>query len=380
MAWNQPGGSNNNNPWGRRPNQDGGLDQAMKDWQRKLESILRPGGGGGSGTGGTEGGVGNNGSFLLIVVGALIALWLATGFYQVNAPERGVIQRFGKYVSTRGEGLGWHVPWPIETVTKVNVSEVNSTEYKSRVLTADVNLVDMRLTVQYQYSDPVKMLFAVRDPESTLREVSESAVRESVGRSDLEGVIGAKRQQITDATRELIQKTLDFYGTGIRVTSVNLTDVQVPEPVVPSQRDANKAIADRDRLVKEAEAYQSGIIPVAEGAASKQREDAEAYKSQVTAIAEGEASRFSQLSAAYNASPAVTRERLYLETVESVMKSSKKIVIDSKAGGNMLYLPLDKILERNGSRDADAAAAARAAAQQGEPETITVDGRQRGER
>lgn len=366
MAWNQPGGQQN--PWGRRPNQDGGLDQAVRDWQRKFESFFRPGGSGG----------GNSFPLVLIVVAILV--WLATGFYQVEAPERGVIQRFGKYVATREQGLGWHLPWPIETVTKVNVSEVNSSEYRSRVLTADVNFVDLRLAVQYLFRDPVKVLFAVRDPESTLREVSESAIREAIGRSTLDGILGPNRQQITDTTEELIQRTLDFYGTGIVISSVNLTDVQVPEAVVPAQRDANKAIADRDRLIKEAEAYQSGIIPVAQGAASRQMEEAQGYAAQTVALAEGESSRFSQLATAYAAAPAVMRERLYLDTVESVLRSSNKVIIDSQGtGGNMLYLPLDKLLERH-ARDLEAANSAARGAGQTEPETITVDGRQRGER
>src|SRR5690606_30177957 len=167
-----------------------------------------------------------------------------------------VIQRFGKLVDVREQGWGWRLPWPIETITKVNIANVNSRDFKSRVLTADVNLVDVSFAVQFRYTDPIKVLFRVREPEATLREVSESAIREVVGQSVLDDVlVGKTRPQITRRTKELIQRTLDFYDTGITVSTVNLTDVQVPEAVQPSQRDANKALADQERFVKEAQAY-----------------------------------------------------------------------------------------------------------------------------
>jgi modulator of FtsH protease HflK len=241
--------------------------------------------------------------------------------------------------------------------------------------------------VQYQFADPTRVLFNVRDPESTLREVSESAIREVVGRAQLDQVlVGVTRNQLTDRCKALIQRTLDNYQAGIRVTTVNLTDVQVPEPVVPSQRDANKALADQERFVKEAQAYSNNILPNAEGAANRQIQDAEAYRAQVVALATGEASRFSQLAAAYAQSPEVTRKRLYIDTIENILARSHKVVIDSnnaKGGGtgNMIYLPLDKLLERNAAREAEAASAAAArGASTPEPETVTVDGRARGER
>jgi HflK protein len=218
------------------------------------------------------------------------ALWLASGFFQIKSAERGVILRFGKLVDVRQEGWGWRWPWPIETVTKVNVANVNSTDYKQRVLTSDVNLVDLHFSVQYQYTDPKKVLFQVYDPDATLSEVSEAAIREVVGRSKLDQVlVGGTRPQITKRTKELIQKTLDYYNTGITVTTVNLVDVQVPDAVIPSQRDANKALADQERYIKEAQANANSIIPVAQGAAARMQQDAQAYKAQVVAIAEGQA-------------------------------------------------------------------------------------------
>jgi membrane protease subunit HflK len=377
MAWNQPGGSNN--PWGRRPGQPGGpdLDERFKNWQRRLESLLRPGGGGREGR-----------SFFAIIVLVILAWWLGSGFFQIKAAERGVILRFGKLVDVRNQGLGWRWPWPIESLIKVNVASVNSSEYKSRVLTSDVNLVDLRFAVQYQLSDPIKALFQVKDPEATLSEVSEMAIREIVGRSKLDDVlVGATRPEITRRSKDLIQHTLDYYNTGITITTVNLTDVQVPEAVIPSQRDANKALADQERFQKESEAYANSIIPVAQGAAARKQQDAEAYKSQVTAIAEGQASRFSQLEAAYAQAPEVTRRRLYMDTIESVLARAHKVIIDSKAGGtsggNMLYLPLDKLLDKAASRDS--------ADQSGDPggstplqikdqDSVTIEARGRGDR
>jgi membrane protease subunit HflK len=383
MAWNEPGGRGES-PWGRRPsNQGGGLDGALSSLQRRLEALLR-GGSGGGGSSGTPG-EGGGGQFALVIASAILLLWLAAGFFQVDASERAVIQRFGKFVQIRNPGLGWRVPWPVDTVTKVNVSKVNSVEYRSRMLTADVNLVDIRSAIQYQYTDPVKYLFQVREPESTLREVSESAIREVVGQASLDDVLGSSRQQVSFRTRELIQRTLDAYNAGVRVLSVNLTDVQVPEAVLASQRDANKAIEDRDRFSKEAEAYANDILPKAQGAAQRLQQDAEGYKAQVLAIAEGDVARFQSVYNAYSQAPEVTRQRMYIETVEQIMQRSRKVVIDAKGGanGNMIYLPLDKLLDRNGSVRATpletppAAPAGRAA---GEMESVTIDGRARGER
>lgn len=209
-------------------------------------------------------------------------------------------------------------------MTKVNTQKVSSVNYTAKVLTQDINLIDMSLAVQYQLRDPVKYLFQVKDPEQTLRDVGEMAIREVVGRSTLEQILISKREQATTRTKELIQRTLDQYGTGIIITSVNLTDIQVPTDVRPSQEDANKAIADKERLVKEAEAYASGILPVAEGGAARQLQEAEAYRAQVVAVAEGEAERFKQLVAQYEKSPRVTRDRLYIEAVENVLGRSQR--------------------------------------------------------
>jgi len=306
----------------------------------------------------------------------------------VGAAERGVIQRFGKLVDVRQQGMGWHWPWPIETVTKINVANVNRTPYKSRVLTADVSLVDLKFAVQYEYQSATKALFQVRDPEATMREVSESAIREVVGQSKLEDVlVGATRPEVTRRTKELIQRTLDYYNTGIAVTTVNLIDVQVPEAVVPSQRDANKALADQEGTVKQAEAYASGILPAAQAQAAKTLQEAEANRARVIALAEGEAARFSELAAAYERAPEVTRERLYLETMETVFGRANKVLVEKSggtgAGGNVLYLPLDKLAGHGaaaGASGSDAQQSESIRPTPTEPDTVTIDGRTRGER
>jgi membrane protease subunit HflK len=379
MAWNEPG-NRGESPWGKkRPTgKSGGFDEALKGWQRWLEGLF--GGSGGSSPAGGSDNSGSTGNLGWVVAAVLLLLWLASGTFQINASDRGVVQRFGKFSGVRQPGLGWAFPWPIETVSKVNISRVNSVEYRSRMLTADVNLVEIRSAIQYQYLDPVKVLFQVRDPEQTLREVSESAIREVVGQANLDQVLGNARQQITEGTRDLIQRTLDSYNSGIRVTSVNLTDVQVPEAVVASQRDANKAIEDRERYSKEALAYTNDILPKAQGTAQRQMQDAEAYKNQIVAVADGDVARFNSVYAAYAQAPEVTRQRMYIETIEQIMQQSKKVMLDSKSGGggNMIYLPLDKLLERNAA--ARTAPAASATPEPTELPQITVDGRSRGSR
>jgi membrane protease subunit HflK len=342
MAWNQPGNSNNN-PWGKKPAPGGGdLDQAFKDWQKRIESLFGGGGGGRSSTP------------LLVIAILVLGGWMLTGLYQVQPGNQGVVQRFGKHVQTVGDGWGWRLPWPIETVTKVDVAGVKSTSYKSRVLTAEPNMVELQVAVQYRVTRAEDFLFKVRDPIATLSEVSESAIREVVGRNDQQAILEAGRIKIAEDTRVIMQRTLDQYGAGIEVRSVNITDVQVPEAVQQAQRDSVKAKADRERMIKEAQAYANGILPRAEGDAAKAVQEAEAYKSQIVLMATGDASRFSALALAYEKAPNVTRERLYIETVESVLKTSRKVLIDSKSGnGNMIYLPIDKLLERNRESDAN---------------------------
>jgi modulator of FtsH protease HflK len=369
MAWNQPGNSNNN-PWGKKPAPGGGdFDQAFKDWQKRIESLFGGGGGGGGGGSSTP---------MLVIVIVAVGIWMLTGFYQVQPGNQGVVQRFGRHVETVGDGWGWRFPWPIETVTKVDVAGVKSIAYKSRVLTAEPNMVELQVDVQYRVTRAEEYLFRVREPIATLGEVSESAIREVVGRNDQQAILEGQRIKIAEDTRVIMQRTLDQYGAGIEVQKVNITDVQVPEAVQQAQRDSVKAKADRERMIKEAQAIANGIIPQAEGNAARAVQEAEAYKSQVVSLATGEASRFSQVAAAYEKAPNVTRERMYIEAVEQVLGKSRKVIIDSKSGnGNMLYLPLDRLMDR---RDSDGGTVTVRPPVTVEPDPSAGDPRQRVER
>jgi membrane protease subunit HflK len=383
MAWNEPG-NRGESPWGKkRPaGESGGLGQTFKNWGKQLQSALG-GGAPAPASGGSSAGA--PGGFFWMIGAVLVVLWMLSGYYTIDASEQGVVQRFGRFSSVRQPGWGMTFPWPIEKLTKVDVSHVESREYRSRVLTADVNLVDLNAAVQYVKADPRKVLFEVKDVDLTLEEVSDSAIREVVGQANLEDVLGSGRQRITTDTRERIQRMLDGYNSGIRVTSVNLTNVQVPDAVVAAQRDANKAIEDKERFSKEAQAYANDILPNAQGQAQRMLLDAEAYKAQVVSLAEGDVARFNSVYAAYAQAPEVTRQRMYIEAIENFMSNSKKIILDTKggSGGNMIYLPLDKLLERNTtSRSAAPASgsAPTAGSQLEELPAITVDGRGRGVR
>jgi membrane protease subunit HflK len=338
MAWNEPGGEKRN-PWNRPQQSQNDLDDVLRNFQRRLSALFGRGGGGGGGGGGTAGFSKGLGS-ILVLIGAV---WVCSGVYRVDAQERAVILRFGKYVETTGPGYNWHLPWPIESKIIVNVSRQYSVTDDASMLTADTNLVEVKSAVQYTQPDPLKLLFKVRDVDETLTQVSESAMREAVGRSSLDKAL-AFDPSITDRARVLLQKTLDSYDMGIRILSVNLTDVNVPEAVQDAQRDAIKADKDRQRFQQEAELYRSGLLPRARAEAAKQLQDAQAYQLQVLALAQGETSRFDQVLEQYEHAPAVTRERMYLDTMGNVYKNSRKVIIDTKNGNSMMYLPLDKLI------------------------------------
>ena len=361
MAWNEPGGQNgggsggssdgnrdpnrgNRNPWGKRP-QPGGppdLDDMFRNFKRKLSGAFGGGQGGGGGASAQGSGAGAG-----LILGILVVVWLLTGMYQNGQAERAVILRFGKFAEITGPGLNWRLPWPIEERFPVNIERIDSFTDQTRMLTVDENMVDINLAVQYRRTDPKLYVFKVADPEGTLKEVSESAIREVVGRSTLGEVLESGRQEIAARTKDLIQRTLKQYDTGIEVTSVNLQGVNVPEQVAPAQQDAIKAGKDKERFALEAQTYANDILPKARGASAREVQDAQAYRARKVADSEGETSRFSKLLAEYERAPGVTRERLYLETVETVMRGSKKIVVDTKGSGSMIYLPVDKLLEQN---------------------------------
>jgi membrane protease subunit HflK len=353
MAWNESG--NGRNPWDR----GGGdrksppdLDRIVKEWQQRLGSIFRggSGGGGASAPGGSTGFAG--------LAGLILLGWLATGLYRVDDAERAVVLRFGKYQSTAMPGLRWHIPWPVERRELVNTSEISPFNQQTRMLTADENIVEVDLVVQYRRADPVKYLFNVRDPQGTLSDISESAIREVIGKSTMDYALGEGRSEIAMRTETLIQQTLDEYGAGIMVTKVNLQDVNFPEQVEAAVQDAIKAREDRERLAFEAQAYANDILPRARGESARRLADAEGYKARLTADAQGEAARFEQVLAEYQAAPEVTRERLYIEAIEDVLARTNKILLDAGGIGNMMYVPLDKILEGRAGATVPAAAGA----------------------
>jgi len=340
MAWNEPGGEKRN-PWNRPQQSQNDLDDVLRNFQRRLSALFgRGGGGGGLGSGQSSPGFSKGLSSILVLIAAV---WVGSGLYRVDAQERAVILRFGKYMQTTGPGYNWHLPWPIEQKRIVNVSQQSSVTDDARMLTADTNLVEVKSAVQYTKPDPRKYLFEVNNVEETLVQVSESAMREAVGQASIDKAL-AFDPSITDRAKKLLQKTLDNYDLGVNIISVQLNDVIVPEPVQDAQRDAIKADKDRQRYQQDAETYRNDVVPRARGAASKNLLDAEAYRLQVLAIAQGETSRFDQVLNQYEHAPAVTRERMYLETMENVYKNSRKVIVDVKGGNSMFYLPLEKLI------------------------------------
>ena len=336
MAWNEPGGEKRN-PWNRPQQSQNDLDDVLRNLQRRLASLF---GRGGAGGGQSSPSFARGLSSVIVLIGAV---WIASGAYRVDAQERAVVLRFGRYVGTVGPGYNWHLPWPIERKIIVNVSQQYSVPDDSRMLTADTNLVEVRSAVQYTQPEPRKYLFKAKGVEETLMQVSESALREAVGQASLDQAL-AFDPAITDHARAALQRTLDNYDIGIRIISVTLQEVIVPEPVQDAQRDAIKADKDRQRYQQDAETYKNDVVPRARGEASKEVLDAEAYKQQVVALAQGETSRFDQVLGQYENAPAVTRERIYLETMEEVYKNARKVIVDTKGAGNMLYLPIDKLI------------------------------------
>ena len=332
--------NNGKSPWDSK-DQPPDLDQIVDEWQKRFNTLF-----GGSSNGSSQ--KKGHPSSLLIVLG--LFLWILTGLYQVDDSERGVVLRFGEYSQTTTPGLRWHVPWPIESVEIVNVNVVNRFKQQTTMLTSDENIIVVDLVVQYRKTNPVDYLFNVRDPEETLSEVSESAIREVAGKTDLDFILTEGRSSIAIQTQEVIQNTLDEYGTGITVTQVALQDANFPVQVENAVQDAIKAREDKERYAFEAEAYANDIVPKARGDAAKMIQEAEAYKAKVIADSEGEAERFSKLLVEYQKAPEVTRERLYIEAIENVYGNSNKVLMDSDGSGNLMYLPIDKLLQQNSTQ------------------------------
>ncbi len=338
MAWNEPGG-NNNDPWGGGNQGPPDLDEAFKKLQQRLNALF--GGGGSAGAGGPGIGAGAVGSVLLLAA----IVWGLFGVYQVDQQERAVILRLGVFHSTVGPGLHWNPPL-IDSVDKVNMTKVRTVNHRSSMLTEDENIVDVALSVQYTVADPADYLLKVKEPERSLDEALKSSLRHVVGGSEMDQVITEGREQIAVAVQQRLQAYLDAYSTGINVAKVNIEDAQPPAQVQDAFDDVTRAKEDKERLKNEAEAYANAIIPEARGAAQRQLEEANAYRDQLIARAQGEASRFEKLLTEYSKAPEVTRQRLYLETLQQVYGTASKVMVDVEGGNNMLYLPLDKLMER----------------------------------
>jgi membrane protease subunit HflK len=340
MAWNDSG--NGKDPWKRDGDQPTDLDQIVQNWQRRIGKMLGGGGGGGKSQ------PGGGGGYVLVIL--LAIAWMFTGLYKLDQAERGVVQRFGAYTITTMPGLRWHLPFPIETVDVVNIEEVRDSKFRTEMLTQDEAYVFIDMTVQYRRSDPVKYLFEVEDPETILGNVTESALRGVVGTSSLELLIGERREQIPARTMEELQTTLEAYGAGITVTSINLEVVDYPEAVQAAVDDTQKALNDARRYQLEAETFANDIVPRARGTAQRVLQDAEAYRDKTIADAEGQSQRFLALLAEYQRAPRVTRDRLYIEAIEEVYGNSNKVLIDSESSGNLLYLPIDQLIQGGAGR------------------------------
>jgi membrane protease subunit HflK len=357
MAWNEPGNNGDRDPWGQRNGQQGGppdLDEVLGKMQSKLSGVFggRGGGGGGTGTGG--GGFGTVGLVIAGVV--LFAGWVAMGIYIVEPAEEAVITRFGSYDRVEGPGPHW-APALMDDVEKVNVQVVrsadigfrnsggqSSVEFESLMLTKDENIVDVQFAVQYRVKSARDYLFNVRDPDLTLRQATESAVREIVGKRTMDFVLTEGRSQVASEVSTLVQTILNGYGAGLDIETVNMQRAQPPPPVQAAFDDAVKAREDEERTKNEARAYAADILPKARGQANAIREGALAYRERVVAAADGETSRFLGVLGQYLKAPEVTRQRLYIETVEAVLSSTNKVLIDVEGGNNLTYLPLDKIM------------------------------------
>ncbi len=355
----------NKDPWGPKWGGQQGLpdlDEIVRNIQNKFSGWFGGGKGGGPGLRlGRMGGIG-----LGAILSVIIGLWLFSGFYIVKQAENGVVLQFGKFQEITTPGLNWHYPFPIERVNKINVQNVFSMEVGYRtdrngrvshvprealMLTEDENIVDIEFAVQYRISDAAAYWFNVEQPEVTIAQATESAIREIVGKSTLDYVITDGRVDVANRTQQLLQKILDRYDTGIFITTTKMQKAQPPEQVKAAFDDAVKAREDEQRFRNEAEAYANDILPRARGKAARLVQEGEGYKASVIARADGDTRRYIQIAREYAKAPDITRERLYLETMEAVLSNTTKVFIDQQGGNNILYLPLDKII---GQRDRSA--------------------------
>lgn len=329
MSWN---GNDNKDPWGKNEGPPD-IDKAIKQFKAKFNSFLGRSGGGGFTT--------KNFTFFLVII---FILWFILGIYQVEQAERSVILRLGKYLETKGPGLRWNPPI-IDSRTVVDVVRVRPHRHDALMLTKDENIVDVTVSVQYQISNPENYVLEIRDPDNSLAQATESALRHVVGSSIMDDALTTGREEIAQMVKQRLQIYLDRYDTGLQVVIVNIEDSSPPNQVQEAFDDVIKAREDEVRVRNVAETYANGLVPEARGQAQRMIQGAQAYREQVIAEAEGDAARFNLLLGEYKKAPEVTRSRLYLEAVQNVMANSTKVMIDVEGGNNILYLPLDKIAQ-----------------------------------
>lgn len=345
MPWNEPGG-NKQDPWTGKKRSSGSSDpeEMIRKLNQKLNSLF--GGGGGDGGGST----GNSAKGVIILAVILLVGWLLSGFYTVDARQQGLVLRFGEYQKTTDAGLHWRLPTPIEKVEILDVEQIRTAEDRNTMLTKDENIVDIAVSVQYKISDAQAYAFNVLKPDDlqnqmtgTIYQVMRSSTRGVIGRNDMDFILREGREQIALDVEQIMQRVLDGYKTGLQIIKVNLTYAEAPTEVKDAFDEANRAREDANRFRNEAETYSNRVLPEARGKAARLLEEANAYKEQVIARSEGDSARFVQLAAEYRNAPEITRERLYLDTMESVMSGTRKIMLDTSNSNNMMYLPLDQL-------------------------------------
>ncbi|AEK61754.1 HflK protein [Collimonas fungivorans Ter331] len=354
---------NKQNNDGKKPNNGGppDLDKLWQDFNQRLARLLgnKNGGGGDSSGGGFNPGSAGMGIGVGAIAAVVALLWLASGFFTVQEGQTGVVMTFGKYSHSTTPGFNWRWPYPIQSHEIVNVSQVRTVEVGYRanaknkqpkealMLTDDENIIDIQFAVQYTLKSASDWVFNVRDPEETVRQVAETSIREVVGRNKMDFVLYEGREKVALDTSQLMQQILDRYKVGVQITNVTMQGVQPPEQVQAAFDDAVKAGQDRERQKNEGQAYANDVIPKARGAASRLLQEAEAYSARVTANAEGDASRFKQVLTEYQKAPGVTRDRMYLDTMQQIFANTTKVMVDAKSGSNLLYLPLDKLISQS---------------------------------
>lgn len=374
----------NDPQWGKNKGDSGppDLDDVLRNVNKKINNIFGQKKGGGNDEGSPPSGPKqHSGGSIATIIGLLAVVWLGSGFYIVDEGHRGVVLRFGEYADTTQAGLRWHMPYPFEKVEIVNVSQVRTVEigYRNNVrskvlreslmLTDDENIIDIQFAVQYILNNPENFLFKNRNPDEAVLQAAETAIRQVIGKSKMDYVLYEGREQVAANATQLMQKILDRYEIGISISRVTMQNAQPPEQVQSAFDDAVKAGQDRERQKNEGQAYANDVIPRAVGNAARLIQESEGYKQRVIVSAEGDASRFEQILTEYSKAPKVTRERLYLDMMQQVLSNTSKIVVDQKNGNNLLYLPLDKLINMGGGSSTVSSVAAQPVIQESAPDS-----------